>query len=72
MPRSFAVVLLSLCLFTVTFAVNLQAPLYSAYTAESAMGATAVTVAFAAYVAGLMPTLMLLAAFRTRSGAESQ
>lgn len=68
MPRSFAVVLLSLCLFTVTFAVNLQAPLYSAYTAESAMGATAVTVAFAAYVAGLMPTLMLLGGLSDKIG----
>lgn len=52
--------LLALGLFTVTFAVNLQAPLYDAYAAESDVGATAVTIAFAAYVGGLMPTLLLL------------
>ncbi|MCS2609528.1 MFS transporter [Halomonas dongshanensis] len=68
MPKSFAVTVLLLCLFTVTFAVNLQAPLYSAYVAESTMGATAVTVAFAAYVAGLMPTLVFLGGLSDRIG----
>jgi predicted MFS family arabinose efflux permease len=52
----------------VTFAVNLQAPLYDAYAAESDVGATAVTVAFAAYVGGLMPTLLLLGGLSDRIG----
>ena len=60
MPKSTPVLLLAFALFTVTFAVNLQAPLYDVYAAESNVGATAVTIAFAAYVAGLMPTLLLL------------
>lgn len=60
--------LLALGLFTVTFAVNLQAPLYDAYAAESDVGATAVTVAFAAYVGGLMPTLLLLGGLSDRIG----
>lgn len=60
--------LLALSLFTVTFAVNLQAPLYSDYVAESGLGATAVTIAFSAYVAGLMPTLMLLGGLSDRIG----
>lgn len=59
---------LALGLFTVTFAVNLQAPLYDAYAAESDVGATAVTIAFAAYVGGLMPTLLLLGGLSDRIG----
>lgn len=60
--------ILAASLFTVTFAVNLQAPLYSTYVAESAFGATAVTIAFAAYVAGLMPALVLLGGSSDRLG----
>lgn len=51
---------LTLALFIGTFAVNLQTPMYSVYAAQSGVGATAVTIAFAAYVAGLMPTLLFL------------
>lgn len=68
MFRSLAATGLALALFTVTFAVNLQAPLYSAYAAESGMGAAAVTIAFSAYVAGLMPTLLLLGGLSDRIG----
>ena len=68
MPSVIPASLLALCLFTVTFAVNLQAPLYDAYAAESDVGATAVTVAFAAYVGGLMPTLLLLGGLSDRIG----
>lgn len=60
--------LLALALFIATFAVNLQAPLYGAYAATSGVGATAVAVAFAAYVAGLMPTLLLLGGLSDRIG----
>ncbi|GGO56981.1 Predicted arabinose efflux permease, MFS family [Roseovarius pacificus] len=68
MPKLIPASLLALGLFTVTFAVNLQAPLYDAYAAESDVGATAVTVAFAAYVGGLMPTLLLLGGLSDRIG----
>ncbi|GFE50071.1 MFS transporter [Roseobacter cerasinus] len=68
MSRIIPISLLALGLFTVTFAVNLQAPLYDAYAAESDVGATAVTVAFAAYVGGLMPTLLLLGGLSDRIG----
>lgn len=68
MPNFFPAVLLVLALFTSTFAVNLQAPLYGAYASESNVGATAVTIAFAAYVAGLMPTLLLLGGLSDRIG----
>lgn len=68
MPRIIPASLLALGLFTVTFAVNLQAPLYDVYAAQSDLGATAVTVAFAAYVGGLMPTLMLFGGLSDRIG----
>lgn len=68
MPKIFSVTLLALALFMVTFAVNLQAPLYDVYAAKSNVGATAVTIAFAAYVAGLMPTLLLLGGLSDRVG----
>lgn len=68
MSKLIPVSLLALGLFTGTFAVNLQAPLYDAYAAESDVGATAVTVAFAAYVGGLMPTLLLLSGLSDRIG----
>lgn len=68
MPKLIPISLLALGLFTVTFAVNLQAPLYDAYAAKSDVGATAVTIAFAAYVGGLMPTLLLLGGLSDRIG----
>jgi len=68
MSNIFSATLLALALFTVTYAVNLQAPLYSVYAAESNVGATAVTIAFAAYVAGLMPTLLLLGGLSDQIG----
>ncbi|MBE9475539.1 MAG: MFS transporter [Proteobacteria bacterium] len=68
MPKIISVTLLAFILFMVTFAVNLQAPLYDVYAAESNVGATAVTIAFAAYVVGLMPTLLLLGGLSDRVG----
>ncbi|WP_306152863.1 MFS transporter [Roseovarius sp. MMSF_3281] len=68
MPKLIPVSLLAIGLFTVTFAVNLQAPLYDVYAAKSGVGTTAVTIAFAAYVAGLMPTLLLLGGLSDRIG----
>lgn len=62
------VILLSLALFTATFAVNLHAPLYGQYASESTMGITAVTIAFGAYVGGLMPTLLFLGGLSDRVG----
>lgn len=61
-------VLLTIALFIGTFAVNLQTPLYGVYAAKSGAGATAVTLAFAAYVAGLMPTLLFLGGLSDRIG----
>lgn len=68
MNRRYSAVSLALALFFTTFAVNLQAPLYAVYAAQSNVGTTAVTLAFAAYVAGLMPTLLLLGGLSDRIG----
>lgn len=68
MSKYVSVITLALSLFMVTYAVNLQAPLYSDYAAESNVGAAAVTLAFAAYVAGLMPTLVFLGGLSDRVG----
>ncbi|MBU2867397.1 MFS transporter [Pacificibacter marinus] len=68
MTKRIPAFLLATALFTVTFAVNLQAPLYETYAATSDVGATAVTIAFAAYVGGLMPTLFLLGGLSDRIG----
>lgn len=67
-PRTLAIVTLAVALFCATFAVNLQAPLYRAYAAASGVGAGAVTIGFACYVAGLMPTLMFLGGLSDRIG----
>jgi len=68
MPKYLSISILALALFMVTFAVNLQAPLYSSYVGQNDLGATAVTIAFAAYVAGLMPSLLLLGGLSDRIG----
>jgi hypothetical protein len=71
MSKAVPALLLASGLFTVTFAVNLQAPLYDVYAAKSGVGATAVAVAFAAYVGGLMPTLLLLGGLSDRIGRRT-
>jgi MFS family permease len=68
MQNRIPVALLAAALFIVTFAVNLQTPMYGVYASESGVGTTAVTIAFAAYVAGLMPTLLLLGGLSDRIG----
>ena len=68
MPRLISIPILTICLFTVTYAVNLQSPLYPAYALQGGAAATSVTVAFAAYVGGLMPTLLLLGGLSDRIG----
>jgi MFS family permease len=52
--------LVTLGLFLVTCAVNLQAPLYPTYAAAAHVGNGVSALAFSAYVAGAIPTLILL------------
>lgn len=63
-------IVLGASLFLVTGAVNLPAPLYPAYAAMSGYGTGGATVAFAAYVMGLVPVLLLLGGLSDRIGRK--
>jgi MFS family permease len=64
------VCVVALTLFLITSAVNLQAPLYTTYARASHLGAGAQTIAFACYVAGLVPTLIFLGGISDRFGRK--
>lgn len=55
-------------IFVVTLAVNLQVPLYPVYASMAGYGQGLVPLAFAAYVAGLIPVLLLLGGLANRIG----
>lgn len=65
-PRHPALLAFALCL--ITFAVNLQAPLYTAYAELSGEGAGATAMAFSGYVLGVIPVLLLLGGLADRVG----
>ena len=71
MSRLIYTSLLALCLFAATYAVNLQAPLYSVYTGSGPAHTTAISLAFAAYVCGLMPGLIFLGGLSDRIGRRA-
>lgn len=56
----------ALCL--ITLAVNLQAPLYTAYAELSGDGATGTALAFSSYVLGVLPVLLLCGGLSERVG----
>ncbi|SEM49441.1 MFS transporter [Halomonas caseinilytica] len=62
---------LAFALFTITTAVNLQAPYYTALAAHDGLGVTATSLAFAAYVAGILPVLILLGGLPDRVGRRA-
>lgn len=62
--------LLCIALCLITAAVNLPAPLYPAYAQLSGAGAGATAVAFAAYVLGVLPVLLLLGGLADRVGRK--
>ncbi len=68
--RDRAAPLVGATLYLVTAAVNLQVPLYPAYAAAAGFGAGLTAVAFAAYVAGLLPVLLLLGGLSDRVGRK--
>ncbi|MCR9883871.1 MFS transporter [Vibrio alginolyticus] len=70
MEKRISLSVLALVMFCVTYSVNLQAPLYSLYAENSNMGTAALTVAFAAYVLGLLPTLFLLGGISNKVGRK--
>ena len=61
---------LAFALCMITTAVNLQAPLYEALAARDGLGVGATTLAFACYVAGIMPVLLGLNGLSERVGCK--
>nr|WP_298966090.1 MFS transporter [uncultured Halomonas sp.] len=61
---------LAFALCMITTAVNLQAPLYDALAARGGVGVGATTVAFACYVAGVLPVLLGLNGLADRVGRK--
>jgi hypothetical protein len=68
--RDLSVAVTACALFLVTAAVNLPAPLYATYAASAGLGTGAATLAFACYVAGLVPVLLLLGGLSDRVGRK--
>src|SRR5690606_28406876 len=68
MPTRYAPSRLAFALCLITLAVNLQAPLYTAYAELSGRGAAATAMAFSAYVLGVLPVLLLLGGLADRVG----
>ncbi|WP_172118065.1 MFS transporter [Halomonas hibernica] len=61
---------LAFALCMITTAVNLQAPLYDILAAKAGVGVGAATLAFACYVAGVMPVLLGLNGLADRVGPK--
>ncbi len=57
-------------LFLITAAVNLEVPLYGVYAAGAGFGAGLTAVVFAAYIAALVPTLIVLGGISDRVGRK--
>lgn len=65
-----APVTVTVALFLVTMAVNLQVPLYPVYAERASYGTGLTTVVFALYVAGLLPVLILFGGVSDRVGRK--
>jgi MFS family permease len=61
----------ALALFLVTAAVNVEMPLYRVYAAQSGYGNGMTTLVFAAYIAGLLPTLIFFGGISDRIGRKA-
>lgn len=57
-------------IFLVTHATNLQVPLYGTYAEIAGFGSSVSALAFSTYVAGLLPTLVLLGGLSDRVGRK--
>ncbi|MGM0825215.1 MAG: MFS transporter [Pseudomonadota bacterium] len=66
----YSAIRLSFALCMITTAVNLQAPLYDVIATRDGLGVGASTIAFACYVAGIMPVLLGLNGLAERVGRK--
>jgi len=65
-----APIIVGAALFLITAAVNLEVPLYGVYAAGAGFGAGLTAVVFAAYIAALVPTLIVLGGISDRVGRK--
>ena len=65
------VILVATSLFVTTLAVNLEVPLYTSYAKAAGFGSGLTALAFAAYVAGLLPVLIGLGGSSDRLGRRT-
>ncbi len=68
MKRS--VLIVSAAIFLIAHAANLQVPLYGTYAQFAGYGSGVSAIAFATYIAGLLPTLILLGGISDRLGRK--
>ena len=69
--QRFAALTVAGALYLVTGVVNLEVPLYRTYAAAAGWGTGLTAIAFAAYVAGLLPVLLFLGGLSDRLGRKS-
>lgn len=65
------VLIVAIAIFLITHAANLQIPLYSAYAKIAGFGSGISAIAFSTYVAGLLPTLIVLGGASERIGRKT-
>ena len=65
-----SVLIVAAAIFLVTHATNLQVPLYGTYAKIAGFGSGISALAFSTYVAGLLPTLILLGGISDRVGRK--
>lgn len=65
------VLIVAAAIFLVTHAANLQVPLYNTYAKIAGFGSGISAIAFSTYVAGLLPTLILLGGISDRVGRKT-
>ena len=65
-----SVLIVAAAIFLVTHATNLQVPLYGTYAKIAGFGSGISAIAFSTYVAGLLPTLILLGGISDRVGRK--
>jgi predicted MFS family arabinose efflux permease len=65
------VLIVAIAIFLITHAANLQIPLYGTYAKLAGCGSDISAIAFSTYVAGLLPTLILLGGASERIGRKT-
>lgn len=70
MQKSSPTLIVSGILFLITFAVNLEMPLFKAYADQAQSGVGMIGLAFASYIGGLLPTAILFGGLSDRIGRK--